>query len=143
MPTLPGDTFRRLSNADQYERYIAQTLSGFESTWDENWDPEEFVSTCRVHGVSALVAAAHENGTIPMPQAVSRTLNELLGSHRVFDVLHRERINGLWHELALQDVHPILLKGSALALTEYPEPALRSRGDTDFVIHRHCCPVKN
>ena len=131
---LPGDAFQRLANADQYERFIARTLNDQAPAWDEHWDPEAFVSTCRVHGVSALIASAQEDATCIVPETVSGPLAELLASHKVFDVLHRERLGVLWRELNRQGVRAILLKGGALSLTIYSRPWLRSRGDTDLVI---------
>ncbi len=50
------------------------------------------------------------------------------------ELVHRTELVGVLAELAKAGIAPLILKGTALAHSHYPSPALRPRGDTDLLI---------
>jgi hypothetical protein len=61
-------------------------------------------------------------------QAIGRTMWELR---------HQALLSQVLEELASIDAQPVLFKGTALAYGLYPNPVLRTRGDTDLLIPLH------
>ena len=52
----------------------------------------------------------------------------------VVEAVRARELRDVLGGLAAAGVHPVLLKGAALAYTHYPQPELRPRSDTDFMI---------
>jgi hypothetical protein len=90
------------------------------------------------HGVTALLyqqlhsTGAWDNCPVELcyplrDKAHQQAVQELIRQHELIEVLAA---------LAQAGIHPLLLKGTPLAYTIYSSPALRDRGDTDFLISR-------
>lgn len=69
------------------------------------------------------------------PQSLMRRLKELALRQAAFDVVAEVDLRQLLDAFARIDVRPLLLKGTPLSYTLYPEPGLRPRCDTDLLIH--------
>ena len=96
-------------------------------------DPAALLRHCRVHGVSALVAAALSEQGLKL--AGTPGLREALIGHELYARLHHERLGDVLDALADERIECLLLKGTPVAQLYYPSPALRSRGDTDLLVH--------
>jgi hypothetical protein len=85
------------------------------------------------HGIALLLAtsAAARTG---WPEPLDRALREQAGVQTFWEQSHRPVIANLIEALAAAGIRAILTKGTALAYSVYPDPALRRRGDTDILI---------
>ncbi len=94
---------------------------------------EDILRRAQVHGVGALLAdmlrTRGQRGTAP------EELEAVLAGHAVFEKLHRARVREVLDHLRAAEVDVIVLKGTALAHLVYSRPFLRSRGDTDLLVH--------
>jgi hypothetical protein len=94
-----------------------------------------FLGAGRYHGVLQLLAVALQSKDF---EAWPRNLiTACRGATRVqamHELAHRIEIDRVLRELDSAGVKPLLLKGTALAYSHYPSPALRPRGDTDLLI---------
>ncbi|MCI5122705.1 MAG: hypothetical protein D3908_16270, partial [Candidatus Electrothrix sp. AUS4] len=68
------------------------------------------------------------------PQSLLRRLKELALRQAAFDLVAEVDLRQLLDAFARIDVRPLLLKGTPLSYTLYPEPGLRPRCDTDLLI---------
>jgi hypothetical protein len=86
------------------------------------------------HGVTALLAAKFADA--PASPFIER-LRALAREHAVWELGHRKALREALSALAAAGIEPVLFKGTALAYSIYPNPVLRSRGDTDLIVPRH------
>ncbi len=70
-----------------------------------------------------------------IPDELSHRLHQILASHKIYEKLHQNELNRLFVIFRQHAIQFILLKGTAFAYSIYPEPHLRSRGDTDLIIN--------
>jgi len=68
------------------------------------------------------------------PQEVRQALEQEARAAMARELLIQHELLRVLEALDRQAVHPLLLKGAALAYTRYPHPSLRSRSDTDLLI---------
>ena len=118
---------------------FAAFLSGAPVEWSAfGMTAGEFLRACRDRDVTGLVdehlrrGAAHPRWPDDVRDAVAagtraRMANELLRCRETIAVLR---------DLALEGVHALILKGTALAYTVYDTPAARPRFDTDLLVRR-------
>lgn len=86
------------------------------------------------HGLSPLLQKHLKEAQITLPPAMARTLHLLVRRQQKqaetrLKIL--EEILTIFHE---EEIQPILLKGAALSLTLYPDPALRPMRDLDILV---------
>jgi hypothetical protein len=117
---------------------IRDLLNNVDTTWHHDWNTDQFLHECQLHGVAALVAAnllenSCEDSNLP-PQDLVHELRQILASHRMYEKLHQGELVELLALLQVHGIETILLKGTAFAYSIYPDPHLRSRGDTDLII---------
>ncbi len=97
-------------------------------------DGDELMAAAERHGVAALLAARCADAP-PSP-----FLDRLRASARgdaVWELGHRRALLDALSALAAAGVEPVLFKGTALAYSLYPNPVLRTRGDTDLIVPQH------
>ena len=91
----------------------------------------------RQHIEALLAHHLHETGwSGPWPSLVRQRLEGRLRLHTAREAVIQRELVAVFEALGRAAVPAILMKGSALAYTVYPQPALRRRGDTDLVIRR-------
>jgi hypothetical protein len=85
------------------------------------------------HGASALL-----NQEIAQAPSWPKSLREALQARSIqqamWELRHQVVLAQALEALYESGVQPILMKGTALAYSLYPDPALRARGDTDLII---------
>lgn len=94
---------------------------------------DQVLARLRFHGVANLVAA-----NVAWLQSCPQWLRELIRSEaqfrQIWEETHKAALVGLLQALAEAQVDAVLLKGTALAYSIYPDPAMRARGDSDLLI---------
>jgi hypothetical protein len=106
-------------------------------TWDRvALDPGALLDACRDQEVSGLIY--HHVRDTPAfaswPRVVRDALADASRAAAARELLVQREIGRVLDALDAHGVHPLLLKGTALAYTVYPHPSLRSRSDTDLLI---------
>ena len=114
---------------------ICAALRGEIAAWPWGDDAEataELLRQAEVHGVLPLLHGCEGRGGWPP------ALLDQLRSHAIqwamWELGHQRVLSQTLAALAAIGVQPVLIKGTALAYSLYPDPALRSRGDTDLII---------
>lgn len=112
---------------------LAAGVAGAPVSFD-GWSVRDVLDAAQWHGVTGLLAdRLAATGIDPV-------LRQALQKRRVLetalDTLRRRELVRVLRALAGRDVHPVLLKGSALAGTLYPDPALRPRFDCDLFVRQ-------
>lgn len=115
---------------------LLAALRGESPAWP--WDPAGGPAAARLlalaaaHGVEALLF--HRLRGAAWPAEVLAALRERSVAQAVWELKHQQLLAQLLPRLAAERVQPVLIKGTALAYTLYPDPALRTRSDTDLLI---------
>lgn len=128
-----------MNGRPEHWELICRLLRGEHPEWAHAENREivdEFWKLAAYHGVAGLVYYALKQSRLL--SAWPMELVDRLRADAMFEAA-REAIRGrelgkLLVMLADADVMPLLLKGTPLAYTIYPEPALRLRADTDMLI---------
>lgn len=86
-----------------------------------------------------LIPLVHQSlrrlgGGVDWPEEVRRKVQERAAAAAATELLARRELLRVLDALARHGVEPLLLKGTALAYGLYPEPSLRPRADTDWLI---------
>lgn len=115
------------------DRLIADLLRG-RPRWPEVAEPQPFLARARLHGVGALLHAACERAPVAPPAEVREALREHALRAAVLELDTRRELPRLLAAMAGAGVRPILIKGTPLAYTLYPEPGLRERADVDLLV---------
>jgi hypothetical protein len=110
-----------------FDAAIAALLLG-ESANDGTYD-EPWVRRVRFHGVESLIFRGG-------PPDAKRSLREAALSFAAWEMRHRALLVETLAALAAAGIQPILIKGGGLAHSIYPDPALRTRADTDLLMPR-------
>ena len=94
------------------------------------------VSASRNHGVGPLVyRLLRERGLFDrLPADVRTAFAQIAREEAVLESVRQRETTRVLEALAAAGVRPIVFKGTALAYTCYPDPALRPRLDTDLLI---------
>ena len=96
---------------------------------------EAFIRHARYHGVTPLLDARFRGAPASTwPEAIRSTCREDALVYAMQESARRAELLRVLTELQKAGVRPLLLKGTALAYSLYPNPALRPRGDTDLLI---------
>jgi hypothetical protein len=122
------------ASRDTVDLLMCAALRGEQPAWPWGDDPEatrQVLDHANFHGVVPLLHAQGLSGWPPglvaavRDQSVQRAMWELGHQHLLVQLLAR------FHEGGVQ---PVIFKGTALAYSLYPNPVLRTRGDTDLII---------
>lgn len=84
------------------------------------------------HGVCALLVARPQV-MAALPPTLRDAIRRQALSEAMWDLQHRRILVPLLEDLASEGIRVAVLKGTALACSVYPSPALRPRGDTDLL----------
>ncbi|MGH8221655.1 MAG: nucleotidyltransferase family protein [Woeseiaceae bacterium] len=122
---------------DALDRLIADCMLG-RLRWPDSCDPQAFLARVQLHGVGALLHASIEREAppTPVPAQVRETLRALALRAAAVDLDCRIQLPRLLELMADAGVRPILIKGTPLAYTHYPEPGQRERADTDLLVRQ-------
>ena len=93
---------------------------------------ETFLVRARMHGVVPLLHAAG------LPPGAPIELHDACRAESIeramWELRHQQVVTEALASLVSAGLNPVLIKGSALAYSVYPSPAMRGRADTDIVI---------
>jgi hypothetical protein len=95
--------------------------------------PADVLERVFYHGVSALLVARPDVMSA-LPQTLRDAIRQQALSEAMWDLQHRRILAPLLEDLAREGIRTAVLKGTALACSVYPSPALRPRGDTDLLV---------
>ncbi|QUL37659.1 nucleotidyltransferase family protein [Erythrobacter sp. JK5] len=98
-------------------------------------DADEAASRISFHGLALLlVETMHDFRDWPA-ELVTATKEEAR-LQRFWEMDHARAISGLLEALQAAGLPALVLKGTALAYSLYPDPAIRRRGDSDILIEK-------
>ncbi|MDX1570078.1 MAG: nucleotidyltransferase family protein [Xanthomonadales bacterium] len=99
-------------------------------------DPGDLEQLVTAHGVGSLVHEALADNAVgrEVPGHFRVWLKELAMAEAAAELARAEEIKGVLADLRRSGVEMLVIKGTALAYSLYPRPALRPRGDTDLWI---------
>jgi hypothetical protein len=101
--------------------------------WGEDSETvTNFLGECERQGVSALVHSHLKS--LDWPQPVTVRFRTKAVQLAMWEQGHLQVLKQVFAAFAEHSVRPIVIKGTALAYTNYDDPALRTRGDTDLLI---------
>jgi hypothetical protein len=95
----------------------------------------KFQARARLHGVEALLHVAPLHAQ--WPQELRNAWREQAIQLAMWEMQHQQILARVMGGLAAIDVHPVLIKGTAMAYSLYPDPAMRARSDTDLIVPAH------
>jgi hypothetical protein len=98
--------------------------------------PEEFLGACREEALTGLIYERLRGlpEDCDWPECVCEALARETRAQTARELLRRKELISVLNVLAAESIHPILLKGTALAYSLYDDPASRPRVDTDLLI---------
>ena len=117
---------------------LARQLRGEAVPW-ESWgrSSAELLEACNEEDLTGLVChAARGPLSTDWPGEVRRLFDRAAAALAAEELLRQRELKQVLNVLAPLGIHPILLKGTALAYSIYPSPDQRPRKDTDMLI-RH------
>ena len=88
------------------------------------------------HGVEALVSA-RLRGQQDVAPALFEAFRDLEAAAGVASALQDRELRRVLDAIGRKGIEVLIVKGAALAHTDYPEPHLRPRVDTDLLVRRH------
>lgn len=101
----------------------------------------QFLTLARKHGLSALLYHAIQTlHRTDVPQDILTALHETVLRTNLAQLLAYDELGALLDAFSAANIPVIVLKGAALALTLYPDPALRPFGDLDLLVHEANLP---
>ena len=118
---------------------VARIIAGerVEPTGRE-WDPVTIASVAEHHGVGAILWEATAGAAMP---SVHGALDATVRAAIAREVFVQREVRAVTAALADGGVRALLLKGTALAYTAYPQPWLRPRTDTDLLVGAEDAPA--
>jgi hypothetical protein len=117
---------------------FATLLAGTATPWAAfRMTPGEFLRACEDEGLTGLMhqrLGTQEDGG--WPADVREALAKAARAQTATELLRQRQLISVLDDLAAEDIHPVVLKGTALAHSLYENPAARPRADTDLLIRR-------
>jgi hypothetical protein len=116
---------------------LAALVLGAPAEWGQlASEPEAFLAACREEDLSGLIyyGQRHRAEFATWPEQVRAGLAGDVRAARARELLVRRELQRALAALLEVGIEPVLLKGTALAYTVYPEPSLRPRADTDVLV---------
>jgi len=127
-------------SVDVLDRLTCATLRGEAPAWaiadDDALVTKAFLEYAGYHGVGPLLSEAmsDSNAWSSWPAKVRETLVSDYQALTALEMLRRRELSSILKTFQESGVRTLLLKGTALAYELYPNPALRTRTDTDVLI---------
>lgn len=121
---------------DAMRSLLLNALGSKRSSWPHQVDPQQVLQIALDEGVLPLLYAQHctSKGLMPWPQALCETLAVAAKNAVALDAWQQHELTLVLEALAKEGIHPLLMKGAALAYSHYSEPHLRPRCDTDLLL---------
>ena len=94
--------------------------------------PADLSERILYHGVSALLFT-RPAAMAALPEAIRAAARQQALAEAMWDLQHRHVLAPLIEDLSREGIRVAVLKGTALACSVYPSPALRPRADTDLL----------
>jgi hypothetical protein len=122
--------------SDTFYPLLLQLLDGSVPPWPE--DPtysSYFLDYCAAQELFALFHYGLKNaaGDLSLwPEDVRLTIQKEAGRQALVESARHSELQEMLRRLDQNRIHTLVLKGTALAYSLYPEPSLRSRCDTDL-----------
>ncbi len=127
-------------NNAEIDAYLARCVAGILRAqpvpeWPANLSQSAEAAAARIafHGIALLIAQA-PGALASWPDTLAFAVREQAGIQTFWEHGHRAAIAGLLDALAGQGIKALVTKGTALAYSLYPDPAIRRRGDTDIFL---------
>jgi hypothetical protein len=118
------------------EELICSVLRGEAPGWPLTIaDPaalDAFHALAGLHGAQALLHSHLLSSDWPI--AILQRLRHEALQLAMWEMRHQQLLTETLGELAAAGIRPVLIKGTALAYSLYPNPVLRTRADTDLLI---------
>jgi hypothetical protein len=115
---------------------ICSVLRGEGPSWPWAAEDEQPIDAiyrqAELHGVEALLHS-HLN-SLDWPAPLLQSLRTAAVQQAMWELRHQQLLAQTLHALHGSGIEPVLIKGSALAYSLYPNPVLRTRADTDLII---------
>lgn len=127
------------------ENLLCAALRGEQPAWPTGQDESftgHFLERANFHGILPLLhhrlasQSALERG---WPQEILSACRQQAIAQTMWELRHQQLLTQVIGTLNASGVQPVLFKGTALAYGLYDNPALRTRGDTDFLIPGEAC----
>ncbi|MDJ0641439.1 MAG: nucleotidyltransferase family protein [Erythrobacter sp.] len=125
---------------EAFDLYLAQCVHRFVRSepipaWPAGLkvEPEQATTRITFHGIALLLIEAGSK-LIDWPKELVEAIREQARLQSFWELSHKRMLADLIEALDLAGIDALVLKGSALAYSVYPEPALRRRGDSDLLI---------
>ena len=125
---------------EAFDRYLAGCVRCFVRSdsipeWpaDLHIDADSAQTRITFHGIALLLVEASPDLT-GWPPEVVEAAKEQARLQSFWELSHRQVMAELSEALDRAGIEALFLKGSALAYSVYPNPALRRRGDSDLLI---------
>jgi Uncharacterised nucleotidyltransferase len=101
-----------------------------------SWD--RALALAQVHGVMGLLRRRLYacDASEAVPEDARHTLNAWHSAQRIKHFTRAQQLADVLAAAAAHGIDPVLLKGSALAATAYPDPGLRPMADIDLLVAR-------
>lgn len=138
-----GVTERSFQMADALNRFLALCMRNIlrgeaAPVWPSDWpSTAEFhdnaFARIAFHGV-ALALMQDPARNVGWPARVRDQMRDEARLQRFWEMGHREVLTGLIAALGQAGTECVIIKGTALAYSAYPDPAVRRRGDSDLLL---------
>jgi hypothetical protein len=116
---------------------IASAMRADPAAYPATLRAEVVLGLVRQDGLAPLVLRGLRRGDRGWPQAVCRGLEAGVHEQIAIEHFYRLELIRVLRGMAERGLHPLLMKGAALAYTVYPSAALRPRNDTDLLVPDH------
>lgn len=119
------------------DEFLCATLRGEQPPWPGEADAARVIERGAYHGVQALLhqhTGAGRGARLGWPEAAVDACRRQAIAQAAWEMRHQHLLNQVLARLADIGVRPVLFKGTALAYDLFPEPFLRARGDSDFIV---------
>lgn len=130
--------------AGEIDSFLSECLraivhSGHLPAWPDTWHDREIDVIARIgfHGIAPFLNAGitgQSAAALHWPASLLHSLRKETALATVWEASHRDTIAGLIQGFAAAGIPVVITKGTALAYSTYPQPAVRRRGDSDIVI---------
>lgn len=117
----------RVESHPAFQEQLAAQVDAFRA-----WDI--LPGQAELHGMAPLLWHHLKASGLEIPIETDRILQGLYLRHRYHNQFHTESLLELTALLGEAGIHPVVLKGLALAHTIYPQPALRPTSDLDLLL---------
>lgn len=126
---------REVTHPDPAERLIRSALRGEQPPWPEPPGAALAAGVLRLaqaHGACALLHACAKGAG--WPAGLLAQLKEAATAQAMWELRHQQFVQQALAQLHAEGITPVLIKGTALAYSHYPDPSQRGRGDTDLLV---------